>query len=134
MATGGRLGGKAGVKAAKSPPAKKKSTIRKAPVRRSKSREAKLKGEKLMDCTLKTFHIVNGHRYGPGKVRVSHDLGYTLLDMDRRAELAERMLFQDRATLILDHRRTLPVAPANFRGLVDGLNSPIFAEISGRGM
>lgn len=82
--------------------------------------------ERKIQITLKTFHIINGTRYGPGTGWVPTGLVPALLEQDRRAAEAEASLYVTNSHIVTQRRGAVQVATPNFDQLWQGANSPIF--------
>jgi hypothetical protein len=132
-------------RAAKAPKLSKRQKAARAKRRMSKPdlahmeamRAAKLKkheDEKKVQVTLKTFHIVNGHRYGPGMTWVPQALTLTLLEQDRRALEVESNLYVTNSHILLPRGASMQVATPNFEQIWAGVNPPIYDVVSGRGV
>lgn len=95
--------------------------------------------QKRVPVNLKTFHFVNGERYGPGVSWVPKGVLLAVLETDRRALEAEDALFTQRSHIITSSGRgrgvrTVQVATPSFDQLWAGENPPIFDTVSGKGV
>jgi hypothetical protein len=95
--------------------------------------------ENKVRVNLATFHIFGLERFGPGPCYVPQRLLLAVLEQDRRAVEAEEQLFVERSRIIVKGGQTagavaLAVANPNFRETWAGENSPIFDQVSGKGM
>lgn len=94
---------------------------------------------KRVQVHLKTFHFINGERYGPGTAWVPQGVLLAVLETDRRALEAEDALFTQRSHIILSSGRgsgvrAVQVATPSFDQVWAGANSPIFDQVSGKGV